>query len=204
MIGMIQLVWNAVRGPWRLGFFAAVCVAVILALLAPAIGWSEGAGLGVAFVVIIAAACVAGYMPIVLGRNLITKGAALSKAGKYDEAIALFDSYSRRFGEDHLHGGRVALAMEWKGATLAKSGRPSQALTVFDQVLRQYPDTRDSRSETRTARVLLKKARALGVLGRPEDAAAVYDDIVDRFAQSRYSAVRKSVATARAERGGSA
>jgi tetratricopeptide (TPR) repeat protein len=200
MVGMIQLVLNAVRGPWRLGFFAAVVVAVILALLAPAIGWSDGVRPGIAFVVIVASGFVAGGLPIFLGRDLILKGRALTEAGKYDEAVDLFDSYPRRFGEDHLHGGRVALALELKGDALSKSGRPSQALTAFEDMLTQYPDIRDARAEVRTARVLVRKASALRTLERPIEAAAIYDQVILQFARSRYSSVRKSVAAAQVER----
>ena len=200
MLTMIRLVWTAVLGPWRWGFFLAVVAAVILALLAPVLGWSSSVGLGVAFVVVIVAAFVTGLMPGFVGSRLINKGAALSKAGQYDEALALFDSYPQRFGKDRLYPGRVAVAMMWKGVTLARSGRPSQALAVFDDILKRFPDTHDARSETRTARVLIHKAKALEALGRREDAAAVYDDVVDRFSKSRYSAVRKDATTAQAER----
>lgn len=151
------MILNAVRGPWRVYFVVAVAVAMIVAVLGPNMGWSGEVSLGVAFIVIVAAAFVTGYVPIVVGTHLMNKGVALFKAGKYDEAIAVFDSYAQRIGENHLHGGRIALAMEWKGAALAKSRRP-------------------------------------------EEAAAIYDDLVERFTKSRYSAVRKSAATARAER----
>jgi tetratricopeptide (TPR) repeat protein len=200
MVAMIRLVWNAVLGPWRRGFFLAMVAAAMVALAAPALGWSGGVGLGVAFLVVMVAAFVAGLLPSLVGSRLINKGAALSKAGRYDEAIALFDSYPQRFGKDRLYPGRVALAMTWKGVTLAKSGRPAQALTVFDQVLRRFPDTGDSRSETRTVRVLLHRARTLEALGRREEAEATYDDVVVRFSKSHYSAVRKDAATAQAER----
>lgn len=200
MLVMIRLVWNAVLGPWRRAFFLAVVAAVALALAAPALGWSGGAGLGVAFVVVIVAAFLTGLSPSFAGSRLINEGAALFKAGRYDEALALFDSYPQRFAKDRLHPGRLAIAMIWKGVTLAKSGRPSQALTVFDDVLKRFPESGDSRSETRTAKVLLYRARALEALGRREEAEAAYDDLVVRFTKSRYSAVRKDAATAQAER----
>lgn len=63
MVGMLQLLLIAVRGPWRLGSLGAVVVAVTLALLGPALGWSVGSGLAAGFFVIFAAAIIFGYVP---------------------------------------------------------------------------------------------------------------------------------------------
>jgi TolA-binding protein len=201
MLAIIHLVWNAVLGPWRRAFFVSLAAAAALALLAPALGWSSAAGLGVAFVVVFVAAFVTGMAPGLLGSRLINKGAALSKSGRYDDAVASFDAYLARYSKDRLNPSRVATAMLWKGVTLEKSRHPSQALAVFDDVLRRFPKADDRRSEARTASVLLHKARTLNELGRVEEAAVVYDDLIARFPGSSVRSVREVVEAAKGERG---
>ena len=62
------------------------------------------------------------------------KAGALRDLGSNDEAIAAYDEYLRRFGQEATREAseRIVTALAWKAHTLGRCDRREQALSVYD------------------------------------------------------------------------
>jgi hypothetical protein len=73
-------------------------------------------------------------------KALAFKGLVLGRAGKFVEAIAVFDGIDRRFGKDDTPRVReeVARALGNKGVTLGEQGKSVEAIAVYDEIDRRF------------------------------------------------------------------
>jgi len=129
---------------------------------------------------------------------LFSKGASLSRLGRSEDAIEVYDDVVSRFGasEETPLSEHVGKALFNKGATLAQLGRSENAIEVYDDVVSRFRPSQSIRLQQIVAGALVNKGVSLWKLGRPGDALQVFEDAVSRFGKSQDIPIQRTAATA--------
>ena len=129
---------------------------------------------------------------------LFQRGVALSKQGRTEDALSIFDEFVNRFCENEmpslLEG--VPKALVNKGVALGALGRPEEELAAYEEALRRFSRSDAPAFLEGVAGTLINKGIALRALNRPEEELAAYDEVQRRFRGSDAPALREQVATA--------
>jgi hypothetical protein len=138
-------------------------------------------------------------------RALGDKGFTLSKLGRHDEAIAVFDDVVGRFGTagELALREQVARALNNKGITLAKLGRHAKEIAIYDDIVGRFGTAGELALRELVAMALVSKGFTLIKLGRRyyDEAIAVCDDVARRFGTASESALHELVAMALVNKG---
>jgi predicted nucleotide-binding protein len=117
--------------------------------------------------------------------DLLDEATTSTKAGEYDEAIAVYDRLIHRFGTAPTGPIReqVAIALRKKGDILVGPlKRHTEAIAVYDDLLERFGTETERSIREQVAMALHKKSDILvDPLGRHTEAIAIYDDLIGRF-----------------------
>jgi tetratricopeptide (TPR) repeat protein len=111
-----------------------------------------------------------------LAQSWLSKGWALNKTGRHDEARAAFQK-SRGFYDAAIskNAGDTRL-MQQKGLVLFELGRYDEAIEVYDQVLKNSSSIEHSTTKTSA---WIGKGDALRAQGKNEDALEAYNKVIE-------------------------
>lgn len=110
---------------------------------------------------------------------LLRAGSAAAAAGRYTEALALYEQFLARVdavADEHVQW-RVADALAMKAWLFGQLGRVDDELATYDVIVQRYgaaPQSTPGRNLL--VDCLRRKARALEHVGRTEDAVGAFDD----------------------------
>ncbi len=131
-------------------------------------------------------------------RALSNKGVRLSKLGRSEEDLSIYDLVVERFGHRHELpvAEQVVAALVNKGIRLGKLGRSEEAVAVYDRVVERFGERDELSVAALVAKAFYNKGVSLGALGRSEEEVAVYDILAERFGERDELPVAEHVAKA--------
>ncbi len=124
------------------------------------------------------------------------RAASAAKAGRSEEALAVYEELVSRFhtDSDPVVAEHVADALFNAGRLCDELGRHDEAVAAFDRLLLHYRGSMDQRTQLDVARTLLGVAGSLGQLGRYEDEIGVYDRLIGHFSNEDDALSRETYA----------
>jgi len=106
--------------------------------------------------------------PIMSDEKLYREAYAAYKAGNFDQAIAMFEDFFKRFPQSAL----APDAVYWTGESLFGQGKFDEAVLFYDRVLKEYPGSR------KELNALFKQGLAFEKMGDPKSAKIIFHKIV--------------------------
>ena len=134
----------------------------------------------------------------VVARALVNKGATFNELNQHEEAIAVFDEVTRRFGDSDVPKilVHVARALVNKARVFIQLNSFEETVATCDEVLWRF-GTRDTHTlRVQVAHSLVLKGVALGNLDREQQAKIVWEEIVQGFGASEDAELRFTVGVA--------
>lgn len=184
------------HGAYRIVFLVALFACIGLYLAAPAVGISRGAVVWPAVAVLAAIVLVADYLPPRLAGRAANKARDLAKQRHFEEAIAAYDEWIRRYGRDRGLRCGLAMCLGSKCWALTQLGRFDDSIKVCDEILDGFGDDDEPSMRARVAQALQRKAYCQGELGRVDELVATLDEVFARFSESIEPNIRNQVAAA--------
>jgi len=111
-----------------------------------------------------------------LALNWLSKGWALNKTGRQEEASAAFRKSLVYYDQAILQNAGDISLLQQKGLALFELGRYDEAIEVYNQVLKDSPDIEFS---TNKISAWMGKGNALRALGKNEEAISAYNKAID-------------------------
>ncbi len=131
------------------------------------------------------------------------KAQLLLELGRTDEAIAVYDTVVKRFGDRQEIAllEQVAVALFNKGVALGQQNKPDEAIAAYDEVVKRVGNRQEIALLEPVAKALFNRGTALGQQNKPGEAIAAYDDVVKRFGDRQELALLEQVANALVNKG---
>ena len=129
---------------------------------------------------------------------LYNKGVVLSKRGRGEEAIAVYDDLVNRSRDAETTASRLTAcrAMFNKGNSLLRMGRCDDAIIVYDELVRRFVTESEPALREAVGKALVNKGIALGQLKRYGDSIDILDIVVDGWSDCSETAMCERAATA--------
>ncbi|MBI2679372.1 MAG: SIR2 family protein [Candidatus Solibacter usitatus] len=129
---------------------------------------------------------------------LVNKAITLGTLNRNEDAIAVCEEVTRRFGDatELALRQQVATALSIKAFRLGALNRGQEEIAAYDEVTRRFGDATDLVLRERIARALFNKALTLGTLKRSQEEIAAFDEVTRRFGDATELALREPVAKA--------
>ena len=119
-----------------------------------------------------------------LARALVSKGVALVRLNRSEEALQSYDAVSyKRFGASPELSLReqVARALVSKGIALGRLNRREEALQAYDCLLNKFNESVEPTLQEEVARALAGKAAVLSDVGRSEEEIGDYNSVIEQL-----------------------
>lgn len=131
--------------------------------------------------------------PEEISQALLNVGAVLTDLKRYDEAIASYDEYIRRFDDSETKDIRLGVitALSQKAACLSLIKRYEESISVCDIILKRLDQYETLTGSEQVARALVHKAMGLEGIKRNEEALEVCENFIKRFDHDQTPEIRK-------------
>ena len=113
-------------------------------------------------------------------RDLFSKGQALIRQGKKQEAFATLDELDHRFGQDPRHSVRAILAQALS-LKAQSSASPTESLDIQVEIGRRYGEDIDPAMRKQIVTAMFNQAAALAKEGNLSDAIPIYREIEQTY-----------------------
>ncbi len=135
----------------------------------------------------------------------VDKGNSLLSAGKFEQAIAVYEEIERRFGAatEHEILVEVATALRNKGQAFYETGERQKALEAFAKSKQELEESRNTQTTQRNEDIgkQVDKGNSLLSAGKFEQAITVYEEIEKRFSAATEREIKLQVVMALRNKG---